>query len=145
MDEILEKILFKRFPFMDRTLYPGTDYDYWGIGIPDSWFILVVMFAKEIEALAPDALVLYQIKEKANRIRIYAECEPEKSSELENVVQHVEMVSELTCIECGTYLETATKHSCVALEGSNQDKREWAEAIIKGMDSSGSIDWSRYA
>ena len=103
MNESLEQLISERFPMMSRERYPNTDFGYWGYMIPDGWFPLVVQFAKALDEIEPKGLVIFQIKEKMNRLVICCECEDTetKIEALDGLEVLIEQRSQGICGGCG--------------------------------------------
>jgi len=131
MDIELERLIEERFELMRRERYANTDFGYWGYAIPDGWFPLIVQFAKALEELAPQGLVIYQIKEKMNRLVIC--CESEGSEELVNALDNLEVLieqrSQQRCGRCGEALP-GERHVCHPRCQSHEMLLAWAQDYL---------------
>ncbi|UTW03089.1 hypothetical protein KDX31_17450 [Amphritea atlantica] len=131
MNYELEKLIVKRFPFMDRKCYPNTDFGYGGFDIPDGWFPLIVQFAKELDEIKPSDLVLFQVKEKFNQLIICAECSgPEKDLlALDALEENIEKLSFSLCGGCGEFLMPS--HVCHPRSQNEDALIEWAALYLE--------------
>lgn len=136
MKQELEKLIVKRFPFMDRKCYPNTDFGYGGFDIPDGWFPLIVQFAKELDEIKPSDLVLFQVKEKFNQLIICAECSgPENDLlALDELEERIEKLSFSLCGGCGESLnppDMTLPHVCHPRSQNEDSLIEWAALYLE--------------
>lgn len=116
MNQAVEQWIIAQYPLFERARYPNTSYGYGGFECPSGWTILLAQFAEEVVRLEIQRLVIYQIKEKLNQLRICAECEDEKAGLLDDLVMNIEYASTRVCGRCGDKL--THPHHCIRHEAS---------------------------
>ena len=130
MHDDLERLIAERFVLMRRELHLDTDFGYWGYAVPNGWFSLLVQFAKTLEEIEPQDLVIYQIKEKLNRLVVCCECtgQDETIAALDDLEVVVERESQLICGRCGERL--GDDHECHPRSENHEEMVAWATDCI---------------
>lgn len=103
MDERLEMAMGKRFPMFARSGQDGEDltlYQAYGFECGPGWIPLLIEFGETVKRMDLHKVIILQVKEKFNDLRIYYSVEGPDADALDQYVDALEYKSQSICEIC---------------------------------------------
>jgi hypothetical protein len=111
MDDVLEKALARRFHIY-KTDEENTLFNMFTFDCGPGWVPLLIEFARAAERLDVCDVLITQIKEKWNTLRIYHSAGGLDQDELNDLALDIEERSAFLCEVCGSAIESNKRCCC---------------------------------